>query len=133
MNTDNALVLNPALLSQAKTAPTASKGMNMTQIDAAAKEFESMFLTEMLRPMFDSVGVDENFGGGKGEEIFRSFMLDEYGKNLSQNGGLGIAALVKEQLIAMQGKPPPAAPAPDMAQNMHGIIPEIQSRGDSDV
>ncbi len=96
--------LNPALLTQPNAKPSASKGMSMEKIEESAKDFEAMFLTEMLRPMFDSVGVNQLFGGGKGEEVYRSFMLDEYGKNLAQNGSFGIADLVKKQLIEMQEK-----------------------------
>ena len=87
----------------------------MAQIKNSAEDFEAMFVTEMMRPMFDTVEVDETFGGGKGEEIFRGFMLDEYGKQMATSGGLGIADLVKAQLIEMQSQ----ADKGSMAQNMH--------------
>ena len=104
------LTLNPALLNQ-KKAPD----IDMARIDETARDFEAMFMTEMLRPMFEGLKVDETFGGGKGEEIFQSMMLDEYGKNMAAQGSLGIADLVKEQLIEMQSR----ANEPEMAQNMH--------------
>ena len=104
------LTLNPALLNQ-KKAPD----IDMARIDETARDFEAMFMTEMLRPMFEGLKVDEIFGGGKGEEIFQSMMLDEYGKNMAAQGSLGIADLVKEQLIEMQSR----ANEPEMAQNMH--------------
>ncbi len=104
--------LNPALLSQAKSAPD----INMERIDETAKEFEAMFLSEMLKPMFETVKVNKLFGGGKGEEVFSSFLRDEYGKIMAGSGGIGIAELVKEQLIEMQSKARESA----VAQNLHG-------------
>ena len=85
-----------------------------------------MFLSEMLKPMFETVKVNETFGGGKGEEIFSGFLRDEYSKMLSLQGGVGIAGLVKEQLIEMQSKAKEAS----LAQNMHGNT--LRTIGDSD-
>ena len=104
------MTLNPALLDQKKVPD-----IDMARIDETARDFEAMFMTEMLRPMFEGLKVDETFGGGKGEEVFQSMMLDEYGKNMAAQGSLGIADLVREQLIEMQS----AASKPEMAQNMH--------------
>lgn len=73
------------------------------EIDKLAQDFEAVFITEMLRPIFESIQTNDTFGGGRGEEVFRSMMLDEYGKNLSQAGGIGLADHVKASLIEMQG------------------------------
>jgi len=75
---------------------------NMKQIDAAAQDFEAMFLTEMMRPMFEGLQPNELFGGGKAEEIFQGLMLEEYGKIMAQSGGVGIAKYVKAEMIRMQ-------------------------------
>ena len=109
--------LNPALLASATKAPD----VNMQKINETAEEFEAMFISEMFKPMFESVKVNETFGGGKGEEIFSGFLRDEYGKLLAQTGGIGIAELVRQQLIEMQSK----ASKPDLAQNMQGNSAEI--------
>jgi Rod binding domain-containing protein len=68
----------------------------------AAQKFESAFVTQMLTHMFDGVGNDPTFGGGKGEEVFKSFLLDEYGKSVSRAGGLGIADAVQKEMLRMQ-------------------------------
>jgi Rod binding domain-containing protein len=72
-------------------------------IEDAAQDFEAVFLSEMMKPMFETVEVDSMFGGGKGEEIFRSFMLQEYGKMMSASGSIGISDRVKAELIRLQG------------------------------
>ena len=122
MTTVSPQQLNPALLAQANKAPD----IDMKRIDETAQDFEAMFLSEMLKPMFETVKVNEMFGGGKGEEIFSGFLRDEYSKMLSAQGGIGIAGLVKEQLIEMQSK----AKASSLAQNMHGNT--TGTTGDSD-
>lgn len=78
-------------------------GVNMAQIEEAATDFEAMFITEMLKPMFDGVmGADPTFGGGKGEEVFKGFMLQEYGKMIAKDHGIGLAASVKAEMIRIQ-------------------------------
>ena len=72
------------------------------EIDRVAQDFEAVFMSEMIRPMFDTVEVDSTFGGGRAEEIFKSMMINEYGKTLAANGGVGLADQVKESLIALQ-------------------------------
>ena len=37
--------------------------------------------------MFEGIKTDGMFGGGNAEDIFRSMMVDEYGKMMSKNGG----------------------------------------------
>lgn len=75
---------------------------NGVQIRQAAEEFEAVFISEMLKPMFETIDVNSEFGGGKGEEIFRGLMVQEYGKILSQNGGVGLSDHLVRQMIAMQ-------------------------------
>lgn len=85
-----------------KTLKTAREAQNLEQIEATAQEFEAVFIAEMMKPMFAGISTDPPFGGGKGEEVFRSFLLQEYGKLISQTGSVGIADHVKEEIIRLQ-------------------------------
>lgn len=85
-------------------AKQAATDKDMKRINEVAKDFEAMFMTEMLKPMFEQIKPDERFGGGKGEEIFNGMMLQEYGKMMAERGELGIADAVKGQLIQMQAE-----------------------------
>jgi peptidoglycan hydrolase FlgJ len=67
-----------------------------------AQEFEALFLSEMLGPVFESTDTDGLFGGGEGEKIFRSMMVQEYGKAIAQSGGVGIADAVQREILRMQ-------------------------------
>lgn len=75
---------------------------NPDDIKDAAQEFEAVFITEMLKPMFEGIELEEPFGGGKGEEVFHSFLLQEYGKLVAQTGSIGIADHVQQELINIQ-------------------------------
>lgn len=67
-----------------------------------AKEFESVFISQMLGHMFDGIETNEMFGGGEGEEVYKSFMIDEYSKMIVNTGGIGVADHVKAEMIRMQ-------------------------------
>lgn len=76
--------------------------MNEQQATRAAMDFESMFLSQMLNTMFgESVG-DESFGDAETSEIYRSMMMDEYGKQIAKSGGIGIADYIKTELLKTQ-------------------------------
>ena len=79
--------------------------------DAASKEYESVFISQFLGSMFSGIKSDGITGGGQGEEMFRSLMVNEYGKSLEQRGGFGLAAHMKAELLKHQQAQTPADPA----------------------
>lgn len=85
-----------------EAARAAAHAKKEEQIDALAQDFEAMFVAEMMKPMFEGIEVDPQFGGGKGEEVFRGLLLQEYGKIMAATGTLGIADAVKRQMLEMQ-------------------------------
>ena len=54
--------------------------------------------------MFEGIETDEIFGGGKGEEIFRGMMIQEYGKTVADRDATGIQTQVMNKLIEMQSE-----------------------------
>ena len=93
-----------ALMQASQTNKTAAMAKNQARIEEKSRDFEAVFITEMIKPMFDGIETDELFGGGKGEEIFRGIMLDEYGKNIASLNTTGIQTQVKNKLIEMQSE-----------------------------
>ncbi len=80
-----------------------AKNMNAEQAREAAKEFEAVFISQMLGMMFEGASAaDSVFGGGKAEEIYQSLMVNEYGKQMAQNGGIGISDAVLSTILQMQ-------------------------------
>lgn len=78
------------------------KSKELEKIEGAAQDFEAMFIAEMMKPMFEGISTEAPFGGGKGEEVFRSLLLQEYGRLVSQTGSIGLTSQVKEEMIRIQ-------------------------------
>lgn len=103
-----------AMASQARSSATSAtqsaqtssllnaKGKSPEQIKEAAQDFEAFFLSQMLKPMFDTVQTDDMFGGGQGEEMWKSLMVDEYAKQIAKSGGVGVAEQVMQVMIQAQ-------------------------------
>jgi peptidoglycan hydrolase FlgJ len=87
-------------LASAPPATAAAKGAAAAA--ASAQDFESFFLQQTFETMFQGLGSDDMFGGGEGETIYRSLLLQEYGKVAAQNGGIGIAAAVQREILRQQ-------------------------------
>jgi peptidoglycan hydrolase FlgJ len=93
------------ILAQSAPLKTPSASGNPVVAGKAAKEFESVFISQFLGSMFSGISTDGPTGGGEGEEMFRSLMIDEYGKSMVQRGGFGLADAVQRQLLKHQETP----------------------------
>lgn len=74
----------------------------LKKIDETARDFEAVFMSEMIKPMFEGVKTDGEFGGGQAEEMFRGIMVQEYGKSMALTNSIGISDQVKAQMIQTQ-------------------------------
>jgi peptidoglycan hydrolase FlgJ len=92
-----------ALRSGLPTAP--SPTADPVAAKKAAQQFEGVFVTQFLSQMFDGISTDGPFGGGQGEEMFRSLLVDEYGKQVVAQGGFGLSDAVTRQLLKTQEVP----------------------------
>jgi len=91
-----------ALTSLQPGIPTAPRTSDPAAVKKAAQDFESVFITQFMGEMFSGISTDGPFGGGQGEEMFRSLMIDEYGKQIARQGGLGLADGVTRELLKRQ-------------------------------
>lgn len=73
----------------------------MKRIKDTAKDFEAVFLSEMLKPMFEGVTNDPMFGSS-GQEVFHGMLVQEYGRLISDQGGVGIAQHMEKYMIQVQ-------------------------------
>ena len=93
---------------QANLAPSFATGgkkpspMTNAKIDAVAEDFEAFFVSMMTESMMSGIKTDGPFGGGQGEKVFRSILVQEYGKEAASQGNFGIADAVRQQLLKMQ-------------------------------
>jgi peptidoglycan hydrolase FlgJ len=77
-------------------------GVNVAAARKTAEDFESFFLSQTFESMFSDVGTDSLFGGGDGEKIYRSMLLQQYSKIAAKTGGVGIADAVEREMLRMQ-------------------------------
>ncbi len=83
-------------------APHAPPPAPTARLRETAEAFEASFLAQMLKPMFEGLKTDGMFGGGQGEETWRSFMIEAMAKQTVKAGGIGLADQVVAQMLKMQ-------------------------------
>ena len=94
------------------------------QIAHLAAEFEAMFISEMMRGMRQSLLSEEEEGQGFGSETMTDTFDTEFGRSMSNAGGLGLARVMLEGLSkqlgvasgAAQTASPGSIPAPTAAR-----------------
>jgi peptidoglycan hydrolase FlgJ len=82
--------------------PQAARATSPAEARRVGEEFEAMFLSQMLAPMFDQLSTDGPFGGGQAESMYRSFLVDSYAKSMAKAGGIGIASNVQREILKLQ-------------------------------
>ena len=92
----------PLPMSTATTRQTTPQSQEAEALRHAAEEFESVFLSEMLAPMFEGLDTEGLGGGGMGEQIFRPMLVERYAESISRSGGVGIADSVLREFMRMQ-------------------------------
>ena len=88
--------------SKINNAGASKQSQSNEEAKKTAQDFEAFFITQMLETMFSDVKPDTMFGGGQAEKIYRSFMLDEYGKMMAKSGGIGVGDAVLKELLKTQ-------------------------------
>lgn len=89
-------------LSEASERLTRAAKGGPEELRKSAEEFEAMFLSQMLAPMFENLGEGSLFGDGPGAGIYRGMLVEEYGKAVAKSGGLGIADAVQREFLKLQ-------------------------------
>ena len=73
-------------------------------MEKTAKDFEAFFVSQMMENMFQGIPTDGMFGGGEAEGVYRSMLVNEYGKMIANKGGIGIADKVMSFMIQAQSE-----------------------------
>lgn len=100
------LPLPGAPLPMQHAAPTRAQAHAENEVQRAAREFEAMFLAEMLAPMFENLDTEGLGGGGLGEQIFRPMLVERYAQAIAQSGGVGLADSIVGELTRLQAAAP---------------------------
>jgi Rod binding domain-containing protein len=102
MSADAAVQGAMSLAQSAAPKMPAYSAANIAAATKAGKDYEGVFISEFMGEMFQGISTDGPFGGGQGEAMFRSVMLDQYGKQIAARGGFGLSAAITKQLLAHQ-------------------------------
>lgn len=84
------------------SAPKPSHTQSAVQARKVAEDFEAFFIAQTVEAMFAGIKTDGPFGGGHGEQMFRSLLSQEYGKSMAHGGGIGIADQVYREILKTQ-------------------------------
>jgi flagellar protein FlgJ len=84
--------------------PVNTQAATAEKARATGKQFEAMFMTQMLNHMFTGLDQGEGiFGGGQAESMFRPMLTEAYGKMVSNHGkGIGLADQVTRAMLKQQ-------------------------------
>lgn len=83
-------------------APRVTATKDPAKAREVAQKFESFFVAQMVGHMFAGLPTDGPFGGGFGEGVFRSMLIQEYGKLIAGSGGIGVADAVQREILNLQ-------------------------------
>jgi len=89
-------------LQTAQIMPRLGRVDSAAKAEKVAQDFEAVFIGQMLQPMFKDIKAEEPFGGGQGQEVWKTMMVDEVGKQIAKSGGFGLAASVQHEILRMQ-------------------------------
>jgi flagellar protein FlgJ len=81
----------------------ASREHDFAKIKQLSKDFEAVFLEQMLRTMRSSVQKSGLIDGGNAEEIYRSMLDGEYAKIMAGQGTSGLSQMIERQLLQTMG------------------------------
>ncbi len=95
--------LDSALLAK-PDGPTLPKTASAAEAARAAQEFEAFFLAQVVDTMSAGVEVSEPFGGGPGEQAWRSQLAQAFADAMAAAGGVGLADRLKAEIIALQAQ-----------------------------
>ena len=84
------------------TLLTGNKTLSKEEAKEAAQDFEAFFMTKMMESMFDGISTEGMFGGGHAEKIYRSLLLNEYGKAMAKTGSIGVSDDIMSTILKMQ-------------------------------
>lgn len=89
-------------LAASRSLPNAHHAHDIRQARKVSREFEAVFLGQMLQPMFANINAEAPFGGSPSEKMWRTMQVDEYGKAIAKAGGIGLADAVFKQILKAQ-------------------------------
>lgn len=83
-------------------APAIGSHLDIASAKKTGEDFEAYFLSQAFENMYSGLNADPMFGGGSGESIYRSMMIQEYSKVAARSHSTGIGDEVTREILRMQ-------------------------------
>lgn len=74
------------------------------KLEQACKDFESLFVAQMMQQMRKTVPQEGLFNGGRAEKIYTEMLDSEMAKSISNQRGVGLAAMMYRQLSTLSAE-----------------------------
>lgn len=87
---------------QAKKTENTTQSDYMKQLQKVSRDFESIFLTYMLKQMRKTVPDDPIMGNSNAKDIFYEMYDESLSNELARAGGIGLGAMIYKQLSAAE-------------------------------
>jgi Rod binding domain-containing protein len=126
----NNLLIKPVNLlptppSEAKES--GAKEIAQGKLKKACEDFESIFISQMLRVMRQAIPKSGLLDGGNEQDTYLSLFDEEVSKSMAQKGGIGLGKILYQNIMRQKENrnPSPAelSAVPD-AQKPKNILPE---------
>jgi flagellar protein FlgJ len=72
--------------------------MEQARLKDACRDFEALFIKQMLDTMKATVKKGDLLNGGMAEDIFEDMLYDEYSQMMASTGDFGIAKMMYSEL-----------------------------------
>ncbi len=79
--------------------PDAHKGQDPEKLKESAQQFEAIFIQQMFKEMRKTIPDDGLIQRGNADDIYNQLQDLEAAKITAQQGGIGLAELMMQQLI----------------------------------
>jgi Rod binding domain-containing protein len=97
------MATTPLSAAAAALAPEGTNAPDRAKALKASRDFEAMFLEQMLERVFTSVGEEGPLGdSGAGGSVYRSMLVKEYAGQMTRSGGVGVADAVYREMLRLQ-------------------------------
>lgn len=115
-------------------APAAQATGGTSKVDApdpnvlkAAKDFEAIFVRQMLKSLEKTTAAGGNTHPTAGQSTYGSMIVDTLSESISKGGGLGLADVVARSMMAAHpALKPAAAPAAASPSPPPTLIPTLK-------
>ena len=92
------LHLNDRRFDSIRSVENAAKGLGQeTKLKEACRDFEAIFIKQMLDSMKKTVQKTGLMEGGMAEDIFEDMLYHEYAKTMAKTGSFGISDMLLRQ------------------------------------